>query len=106
MAAIISGFPNSLSGDNERRDKRIREEKLKKRNGKKEAKLKEIFPEMKSLLLNWTFLFNSLGASALAVFVGALIPFLGKIIQLKFGLDPVKNGLVLSGVMTPSAMGM
>ena len=106
MATIISGFPNSLPGANERRDKRIGEEKLKIEHEGKKAKLKEIFPEMKSLLLNWTILFNSLGVSVLLIFVGALVPFLGKIVQLKFGLDPVKNGLVLFGVMTPSVMGM
>ncbi len=104
MAIIISGFPSSLPGAKERREKTIREGHLNKKSERKEAKLKEILPELKSLLLNWTLLFNSLGISVVLIFVGAFIPFLGKIVQLKFGLDPVRNGYLLSAVMTPTIM--
>jgi ABC-type antimicrobial peptide transport system permease subunit len=81
MAIIISGFPSSLPGAKERREKTIREGHLNKKSERKEAKLKEILPELKSLLLNWTLLFNSLGVSVVLIFVGAFIPFLGKRVQ-------------------------
>jgi hypothetical protein len=106
MAIIISGFPSSLPRTEEHREKHIRNRKINKKSEKKEAKVKEILPEMKSILSNWTFLFNSLGLSVLLVFVGALIPFMGKIVQLKFGLDPVKNGYVLSAVLSLPVIGM
>ena len=106
LAITISGFPSSLPGAKERREKHIREGNLNKKSDIKEARLKEILPELKSLLLNRTLLFNTLGVSVGLIFIGSLIPFLGKILQLKFGLDPVKNGYLLSAVMTPTVMGM
>ena len=106
LAIAILGFPSSLPGAKERRQKYIREGIVNKKSSKKEAKLKEILPEFKSLLVNWTFLFNSLGVSAALMFGGGLIPFLGKILQLKFDLDVVSNGYVLSVTLLPTILGL
>jgi hypothetical protein len=106
LAITISGFPSSLPGAKERREKHIREGNLNKNTNSKEARLKEILPELKSLLMNWTLLFNTLGISVGLIFVYSFVPFLGKIVHLKFGLDPVTNGYLLSAVMAPTMMGM
>ncbi|XP_028408706.1 solute carrier organic anion transporter family member 4A1-like [Dendronephthya gigantea] len=104
LAIIISGFPISLPGARERRERHIREGNLQKKGGKKEAKFKELIPELKSLILNRTFLFNSFGLCFAATFVTALTPFLGKIMQLKFDLDPVTNGYLISAILTPTTV--
>ncbi|CAB4000586.1 solute carrier organic anion transporter family member 4A1-like, partial [Paramuricea clavata] len=104
LAIIISGFPSSLPGAKERREKHIREGNLNKKSDSNEARLKEIFPGLKSLLMNWTLLFNTIGLSVEVIFIYSFVPFLGKIVQLKFGLDPVSNGYVLSAVMAPTMM--
>ena len=105
LALIISGFPSSLPGAKERRQKHIREGHLQGNNASTEAKFKEILCELKTILCNLTFLFNSLGVAVSFTFIGALVPFLGKILQLKFDLDPVKNGYILSAIMTPTIVG-
>jgi hypothetical protein len=106
LAITLSGFPSSLPGAKERREKHIREGNLNKKSDSSEARLKEILPELKSLFMNWTFLFSTLGLSVAVIFFYSFVPFLGKIIQLKFGLDPVSNGYLLSIVLTPTIMGM
>ena len=106
LAITLSGFPSSLPGAKERREKHIREGNLNKKSDSNEARLKEILPELKSLFMNWTFLFSTLGLSVAAIFFYSFVPFLGKIVQLKFGLDPVSNGYLLSTVLTPTIMGM
>ncbi|XP_028408691.1 solute carrier organic anion transporter family member 4A1-like [Dendronephthya gigantea] len=104
LAIIISGFPSSLPGAKERREKHIREGNLRRKSSRNKARFKEIIPEMKSLILNWTFTFNSFGLSVSFTFIGALVPFLGKILQLKFDLDPVSNGFLISAILTPTTV--
>ncbi|XP_028397690.1 solute carrier organic anion transporter family member 4A1-like [Dendronephthya gigantea] len=106
LAIVVSGFPRSLPGAKERREKHIREGNLRKENRRKEANLKGIIPELKSLILNWTFLFNSLGVSVGFTFMGGLVPFLGKILQLKFDLDSVSSGYLISATFIPTTVGM
>ena len=105
LGIIILGFPSLLPGAKERREKLIRKGTLDTKRKIEEVKLKEILPELKSLLSNWTFLFNSLGLSGTFIYSASLVPFLGKILQLKFGLDPVSNGYLLSAIMTPTIAG-
>ncbi|XP_028408742.1 solute carrier organic anion transporter family member 4A1-like [Dendronephthya gigantea] len=104
LAIILSGYPSSLPGSKERREKHIREGNLQKKSSTKEASIKEIIPELKTLLSNLTFLFNALGVSVSFIFNGGLLPFLAKLVQLKFELDPVKNGYVLSSILTPTTV--
>ena len=104
LAIVISGFPSSLPGAKERREKHIREGNLQKKSSRKEPRLREIIPEIKTLISNKTFLFNSLGVSVSFTFTSALVPFLGKLLHLKFELDPVKNGYLISAVLTPTAV--
>lgn len=102
---LILAFPRELPGAKERRQKHIREGNVRKANDSKKAKLKEIFPQLKHLLTNWTFLFNALGVTASIFLTGSLIPFLTKIIQVKFGLNPAETGYLLSAIVTPALAG-
>ena len=87
----------------------MREEQIKRGNIRRATKtgkptLKMILPELKDLLTNWTFLFSTLGLSAIILYAGALVPFYAKVLLLKFGVTAEKVGYVLGAALTP-AMG-
>ena len=87
----------------------MREEHIKKGNIRKAQKtekptLKTLLPDLKDILTNWTFLFNTLGMTATVFFMGALGPFLPKVLLLKFGVTSEQVGYVIGATITP-AMG-
>ena len=89
----------------------MRKEHIKKGNIRKAQKtekptLKTLLPDLKDVLTNWTFLFNTLGLTATLFYVGALVPFIPKVLLLKFGVTPEKVGYVLGATLTPAMAGM
>ena len=99
---IVLGFPRVLPGAKETRQKHIEEGNIKKANSLQKPSLKRLLPELKSLLTNWTFLFNTLGITTTVLFFGSLAPFLPKVLQLKFGLKPEETGYVLGAMLIPT----
>ena len=88
----------------------MREEQIKRGNIRRATKtgkptLKMILPELKDLLTNWTFLFSTLGLSAIILYAGAILPFYPKVLLLKFGVTAEKVGYVLGAALTPSMGG-
>ena len=106
MTIVILGFPRSLPGAKERREKHIQEGNLKMKSGREKANLKDILPQLKYLISNKVFLFNSLGLAVALTFTAGLVPFLGKLLEIKFGVDIVKNGYLLSSILLPAVLGM
>lgn len=105
LAVILLGFPRELPGARETRDEQIKEGNIRKSKNTAKPSLKMILPELRNLLTNWTFLFNSLGLTATLLYAGGLIPFYPKILQLKFGLLPENTGYLLGAILTPSMAG-
>ena len=87
------------------REKHIKKGNIRRTKNDRKPSLKIILPELKDLLTNWTFLFNTLGLTATLLYVGALMPFYPKILVLKFGLVPEKIGYILGSMMTPAMAG-
>ena len=102
---MILGFPREFPGSREMREEHIKKGNIRKVKNSVKPTLKMILPELKDLLTNWTFLFNTLGMTATMLYVGGLISFYPKILFLKFGILPQKIGYVLGAVMTPSMAG-
>ena len=95
-ALIILGFPREMPGAKDLRAKHISQGHLKRANGVEIPRFKDILPELKHLLTNWTFLFNTLALSILMLFASPIATFFAKILRLKFGLDPMTTGYVLA----------
>ena len=85
-----------MPGAKQRRLEHIRQGHLREVDGEENPRLRDILPELKKLLTNWTFIFNTLGVSAALLFGGSVAVFISKIFQMKFDLDPVRSGHVLS----------
>lgn len=102
---MILGFPQEMPGAKARRLKHIRQGHIKDADDAGEPRLRDILPELKKLLTNWTFLFNSVGSTVSALFSSAIFSFISKIFQLKFGLDPVLTGYVLTIVTMTGVIG-
>jgi hypothetical protein len=105
FSIMILGFPREFPGSREMREEHIKKGNIRKVKNSVKPTLKMILPELKDLLTNWTFLFNTLGLTATLLYVGGLISFYPKILFLKFGILPQKIGYVLGAVMTPSMAG-
>ena len=99
---LVLGFPRELPGAKERRQEHINKGNLRKANNLKKPSLKKILPELKNLLTNWTFVFNTLGLTSTLLYFGAVAPFIPKILQMKFGLKPENTGYALALMVTPT----
>lgn len=102
---VVLGFPQELPGARRTREEHIEKGNIMRSKSSDKPTLKNILPELKDLLKNWTFLFNTLGLTATLLYVGALLPFLPKILSLKFGVLPENIGYILGSLMTPSMAG-
>ena len=87
------------------REEHIKKGHIRKVKNSEKPNLRMILPELKELLTNWTFLFNSLGLAIGLIYTGALVPFYPKILQLKFGLRPDETGYYLGILLSPSMAG-
>lgn len=101
---IMLGFPSAMPGARERRLRHIREGNIKPGNDVQPC-LRKLPSELKELLNNWTFLFNTLGLTCFLFYFGAVAVFFSKILRVKFGLDAVKAGyffaiINISGAVT------
>ena len=85
-----------MPGAKQRRLEHIRQGHLRDADGEENPRLKDILPELKKLLTNWAFIFNALGLSAALLFGGSVALFISKIFRMKFDLDPVRSGYVIS----------
>ena len=102
FSLLLLGFPRELPGAKEMREEHIKKGNIRKKKNSSKPTLKQLLPELKDILTNWTFLFNTLGLTATLLYVGALVPFYPKILLLKFGLTPEMIGYVMGALMTPS----
>ncbi|XP_028411530.1 solute carrier organic anion transporter family member 4A1-like isoform X2 [Dendronephthya gigantea] len=102
FSLLILGFPRELPGAKKKREEHIKKGNIRRTKIDRKPSLRIIIPELKDLLTNWTFLFNTLGLTATLLYVGALMPFIPKILMLKFGLLPEQIGYILGSLMTPS----
>ena len=85
----------------------MREEQIKNGNIRKATKtgkptLKMLLPELKDMLTNWTFFFNTLAQVAVIWYFGAIISFYPKILLLKFGVTSEQIGYILGAALAPS----
>ena len=87
------------------REEHIKKGHIRKVKNSEKPSLRKILPELKELLTNWTFLFNSLGVGIIFIYAGALLSFYPKILQLKFGLRPDETGYYLGVLLSPSMAG-
>ncbi|XP_028413378.1 solute carrier organic anion transporter family member 4C1-like [Dendronephthya gigantea] len=93
---VISGFPRMMPGARERRLNHIREGNIKPSNDSKQPSLRRVPSELKDLLKNLTYVFNTLGLTCLLFYSTAIAIFFSKILRMKFGLDAVRAGYVLA----------
>ena len=102
---LLLGFPRELPGAREMREEQIKNGNIRRATKTGKPTLKMILPELKDLLTNWTFLFSTLGLSAIILYSSVLLPFYPKILLSKFGVTAEKVGYVLGAVLTPSLGG-
>ena len=96
---MFLGFPREMPGAKERRLEHIHQGHIRHGDATEKPRLKNILPELKNLLTNWTYLFNTIGLTFGLLYGASLTVFASKIFRLKFGLNPVKSGYVLSGLI-------
>jgi hypothetical protein len=101
---IMLGFPSAMPGARERRLRHIREGNIKPGNDVQPC-LRKLPSELKELLKNWTFLFNTLGLTCFLFYFGAAAVFFSKILRVKFGLDAVKAGYFFAIINISGAVG-
>ena len=102
---VILGFPRELPGARESRLRHIEQGHLRKPNAVHTPSLKMILPDLKSLLTNWTFIFNVIGAIFTSLYLGAMVPFLPKILIAKFDLKPDQIGYAMAVMTAPFILG-
>ena len=105
MSILLLGFPRELPGAKELREEQIKKGNIRKVKNSGKPTLKQILPELKDMLTNGTFMFNTLGVTAAVFYFGAVVPFYPKILLLKFRLLPEKIGYILGTLMTPCTAG-
>jgi hypothetical protein len=105
LSILLLGFPRELPGAKEMREEQIKKGNIRKVKNSEKPTLKRILPELRDLLKNGTFMFNTLGLTATLFYVGALFPFYPKILLLKFGVIPENVGYVLGTMITPCMAG-
>ncbi|XP_028413377.1 solute carrier organic anion transporter family member 4C1-like [Dendronephthya gigantea] len=98
FSVILSGFPREMPGARERRQNHIREGNIKPSNDSKQPSLRKIPSELKALLKNSTYVFNTLGLTCLLFYAATIGTFFSKILRVKFGLDGVSVGYVLATI--------
>ena len=69
------------------------------------GKVNDIIPATVQLLRNPTFMFNTAASTVGSLFGGGISTFLAKILQLKFGVNPVVSGIALGCILIPGAAG-
>ena len=102
---ILLGFPRDLPGARERREKVIEEGNLPSKDEKIKETFRDIIPATLKLLKNPVFVFNALAVTASTFFGAALVPFLPKILDLKFALTPSMAGLMMGTAVVPASIG-
>ncbi|XP_046848352.1 LOW QUALITY PROTEIN: solute carrier organic anion transporter family member 4A1-like [Xenia sp. Carnegie-2017] len=102
FSILLLAFPRELPGSREVRKEEIEKGNLRPAKSAIKPTMKKLLPELKDLLTNWTFIFNTLGLTSTLLFIGALIPFYPKILIVKFGVLPEKVGYVLGSIMAPT----
>ena len=95
-SVIFLGFPREMPGAKQRRLEHIQQGHMLKADGMEKPRIRDLLPELKNLLKNWTFLFNGLGVTGLALYGASAAVFISKIFRLKFGLDPVRASYIVS----------
>ena len=85
-----------MPGAKQRRLQHIQQGHLLKADGVEKPRMRDLFPELKNLLTNWTFLFNGLGVTGLVLYSSSVGVFIPKLFRLKFGLDPVRASYIVS----------
>lgn len=93
---VLSGFPREMPGARKRRLNHIREGNITPSNDSKQPSLRKIPSELKELLKNFTYVFNTLGETCLLFYAATIAVFFAKILRIKFGLDGVSAGYVLA----------
>lgn len=101
----LLGFPKELPGAREKREELIKEGNLPTKDEKIKETFKDILPATWQLLKNPVFIFNALALTASTFFAGALVPFISKILYLKFDLIPAKAGLMIGIAIIPGSIG-
>ena len=94
-----------MPGAREMRQEQVNKGNVRKENNLKRPSMNKLLPELKNLLMNWTYFFNTISRTLSMLFVGALLPFLPKLFMLKFGLKPEETGYALAVVYTPPMIG-
>ena len=102
---LLLGFPRELPGAREMREEQIKNGNIRKATKAGKPTLKMLLPELKDILTNWTFLFNTLAQVTVMWYYGAMLPFYPKILLLKFGVTSEQIGYVLGAALTPSMGG-
>jgi hypothetical protein len=101
LSILLLGFPRELPGAKEMREEQIKKGNIRKVKNSEKPTLKRILPELRDLLTNGTFMFNTLGVTATVFYFGAVIPFYPKILSLKFRLLSEKIGYILGTLLVP-----
>jgi len=102
---ILLGFPRELPGARERREQCIKEGNLPSKDEKIKETFKDMIPATWQLLKNPVFVFNALALTASTFFGAALLPFISKILYLKFDLNPAKAGMMIGIAVIPGTIG-
>ena len=102
---ILLGFPREFSTSREMREKYINEGSLPTKDGKIKENFKDIIPATWQLLRNPVFIFNALALTASTFFAGALVPFISKLLYLKFDINPAKAGMMIGITIIPGSIG-
>ena len=101
----LLGFPKEFPGAEQRRQEYIKEGNLPSKDDKIKQNYRDIVPATWQLLKNPIFIFNALALTASTFFAAAIVPFLTKILSLKFDLTPGKAGMIMGIVLTPASIG-
>ncbi|XP_046852310.1 solute carrier organic anion transporter family member 4C1-like [Xenia sp. Carnegie-2017] len=104
LSILMFGFPRELPGAKKRKLENKREGFLNATKNMNIPSLKSLPSDLKELLKNRTFVFNTLGITCFAFYTGSIMVFMSKFLRVKFGLDPAKSGYYLSFVSISSAL--
>ena len=87
------------------REKYMNEGSLPKKDGKIKENFKDIIPATWQLFRNPVFIFNALALTASTFFAATLAPFISKLFDLKFDINPAKAGMMIGITIIPGSIG-